>query len=201
MTDLPFLTDGAAPANPAAPPPRKCVRHPWITRGRPGEWTLDLGTGESFFGEREECFRCGKPRADAATVSRVRRASARGFRTSADLAAYLGGQNVDKLGWPWDVQGRGYRIQSKRLADRPSANAMFQLIEAISTDAAMIAAVYYVAPRARLTSGVIVTMLRDWVDYHGWAIPQDARPFHSSGRLLLEMPLPTFRDLHIGSAA
>lgn len=201
MTDLPFLADGAAPANPAAPPPRKCVRHPWITRGRPGEWTLDLGTGESFFGEREECFRCGKPKADAATVSRVRRASARGFRTSADLAAYLGGQNVDKLGWPWDVQGRGYRIQSKRLADRPSAAAMVRLIEAIPYRTDDLRAVYFVPARARLTSGLVVFGLREWVDQHGWEIPQDARPFHTAGHLLLEMPLPTFRDLHIGSAA
>lgn len=190
LDDLPFTTDGAAPANPAAPGPRKCYRHAWY------ELSARDGYPESEWGT--VCMRCGKRKADAAIVSRVRRASARGFRTSADLAAYLGGQNVDKLGWPWDVQGRGYRIQSKRLADRPSAAALARLIEAIPVDAETIRAVFYVGPRARLTSGLVTVNLRDWADWHDWLIPQDARPFHTAGRLLLEMPLPTFRDIHIG---
>ena len=193
LDDLPFSTDGAAPANPAAPGPRKCYRHQW----REFATDFDLTTLESS-GSEMRCARCGKVKADAAIVSRVRRASARGFRTSADLAAYLGGQNVDKLGWPWDVQGRGYRIQSKRLADRPSAAALARLIEAIPVDAETIRAVFYVGPRARLTSGLVTVNLRDWADWHDWLIPQDARPFHTAGRLLLEMPLPTFRDIHIG---
>ena len=198
MTDsLPFLTDGAAPANPGAPAPRKCYRHDWQPYMPEGGVIIPI----SIKPLPERCARCGKRKADAATVSRVRRASARGFRTSADLAAYLGGQNVDKLGWPWDVQGRGYRIQSKRLADRPSAAAMVRLIEAIPYRTDDLRAVYFVPARARLTSGLVVFGLREWVDQHGWEIPQDARPFHTAGHLLLEMPLPTFRDLHIGSAA
>ena len=180
LDDLPFITDGADPSRPERAP-AKCRRH-------------DYGQTGIF----DTCARCGKVKADAAIVSRVRRASARGFRTSADLAAYLGGQNVDKLGWPWDVQGRGYRIQSKRLADRPSAAALARLIEAIPVDAETIRAVFYVGPRARLTSGLVTVNLRDWADWHDWLIPQDARPFHTAGRLLLEMPLPTFRDIHIG---
>ena len=198
LDDLPFTTDGAAPANPAAPGPRKCYRHDWReNRGHP---YTDAAGAEYAPGDLlgYVCARCGKVKADAAVVSRVRRASARGFRTSADLAAYLGGQNVDKLGWPWDVQGRGYRIQSKRLADRPSAAALARLIEAIPVDAETIRAVFYVGPRARLTSGLVTVNLRDWADWHDWLIPQDARPFHTAGRLLLEMPLPTFRDIHIG---
>ena len=187
LDDLPFSTDGAAPANPAAPGPRKCYRHDWRAES--------IAVNDQHV---ETCARCGKVKADAAIVSRVRRASARGFRTSADLAAYLGGQNVDKLGWPWDVQGRGYRIQSKRLAVRPSAAALARLIEAIPVDAETIRAVFYVGPRARLTSGLVTVNLRDWADGHDWLIPQDARPFHTAGRLLLEMPLPTFRDIHIG---
>lgn len=193
--DLPFHYPDAAPANAAAPQPRKCRRHDWT----PIKGTPDCDVLPAHV--HEACARCGKRKADAATVSRVRRASARGFRTSADLAAYLGGQNVDKLGWPWDVQGRGYRIQSKRLADRPSARAFVAILEAIPYRADDLRAAYYVPPRARLASGLVIVSMPEWVDQHGWAIPPDARPFHGAGHLLLEMPLPTFRDLHIGRPA
>lgn len=188
MTDLPFDYPDAASANPAAPQPRKCRRHDWGLR------VIDHGTVEA-------CFRCSRVKADIATVSRVRRASARGFRTSADLAKYLGGQNVDKLGWPWDVQGTGYRIQSKRLADRPSLRAMVALLEAIPFRNDTLRAVFYVPPRARLTSGLVICWLREWVDWHNWAVPQEARIVHGAAGTLLELPLPVFRDAHIGVAA
>ena len=214
MTDLPFLTDGAAPANPAASGPRKCYRHQWESLPREfrrglrctkcrQDWTyVDLWQTDYVCGNCSAplsdtaCARCGKAKAPAATVSRVRRASARGFRTSADLAAYLGGQNVDKLGWPWDVQGRGYRIQSKRLADRPGPREMFRLLDAIPYRADELGAVYYVAPRKRLTSGVVITIASEWQAWH-WT-PEDACVITGGPVNLLEMPLPTFRDLHIG---
>lgn len=187
MTNLPFDYADAAPANPAAPQPRKCRRHDWGLR------VIDHETVEA-------CFRCGKVKADIAIVSRVRRASLRGFRTSADLAKYLGGQNVDKLGWPWDVQGTGYRIQSKRLAERPGHRAMVALIEAIPFRNDALRAVFYVPPKARLTSGLVICGLKEWVEWHNWAIPQDARIAHGAAGPLVELPLPIFRDMHIGEA-
>lgn len=192
MTDLPFLTDGAAPANPAAPAPRKCYRHDWHEVD-----TIQVtDASEVIQLYRTECRRCGKPKAPAATVSRVRRASARGFRTSADLAAYLGGQNVDRLGWPWDVQGQGYRVQSKRDQVTRGHVAYARLIDAIPVGGDYLRGVYHVPPRKRLESGVVVVRAIEWMAWHGTPFPD--LPGVRAGAYLLEMPLPTFRDLHIG---
>lgn len=133
-------------------------------------------------------------------ATRNRRNRARGKSTSAELARYLGGQNVEGMLWPWDVQGQGYRVQSKRDRTGRSPRMVRRLIEAITLGPeGGVRAAYLVVPRVRLTSGRIFVLLSEWVDWHGWELPEGS--LAHAGTPLLAMPLPVFRDLHVATPA
>lgn len=131
-----------------------------------------------------------------------RRNKANGRRTSADLAAYLGGRNVELLGLPWDVEARGARIQSKREKTPLGFARAVRLLDYIGPGDHL-AVLFWVGAGQRLTSGRTFALLADWVGEHGFTVPPEARVHNTGGRLLLELPLPVFRDHHIaeGNAA
>ncbi|HEX5466701.1 MAG TPA: hypothetical protein VFW92_08530 [Candidatus Limnocylindrales bacterium] len=176
-----------------APTPRR-HRHDWVRCGPDYEPESYYGHPEDF--GRDRCHICLLWR-DPARSRRGRTSRNRGNRTSRDLAAYLGGRNVEALKVPWDVEGPGYRIQSKRLADRPSASERARLLEAIDHRADDLRAVYIAAPRQRIASGTVSAYLADWVAWHGWDAPPGLSVVRGSG-WLLELSLSLFRDLHIG---
>jgi hypothetical protein len=139
-----------------------------------------------------KCARCGTDRNP--TVSRTNRNNRkRGNRTSHDLAAYLGGRNVEALKEPWDVEACGARIQSKRLVQRPSLNAIVGLIEYIDAGPAL-RALYWVGAGQRVSSGRIYVLLPELVGEHGWT-PPDGAVVHVGRAYVLEIPVAAFRDL------
>lgn len=139
------------------------------------------------------------PNPDPAIQRRNRRNKANGRGTSRDLAAYLGGRNVELLGLPWDVEAGGFLIQSKRDAEGMGPRRVLRLLAAIGARND-VAAVFHVAPRARLTSGRLWLRLAEWVAEHGWSLPPDAQ-LVNAGEPLIALPLATFRDLHLGRTA
>lgn len=185
LASLPFLTDAAAPPTANGGASRRCRRHEW------GDGQLTIA------GTNRACLRCGAIR-DEAKSRTNRNNRKRGNRTSHDLAAYLGGRDVEPLKLPWDVEARGCRIQSKRLADRPSRAAIEGLLDYIRRHGgAELPAYFDIRPAQRLTSGRIFVTYRDWVAWHGWPMPTGA-DLLTSGEALLVLPLPIFRDLHVG---
>jgi hypothetical protein len=141
--------------------------------------------------------RRAKPVPDPARQRLNRTNRTRGKRTSHELADYLSGQDVETLGWPWDAQGYGWRLQSKRLAVSPGAGARIAYIEAIPFGAGYLRGFYHVGPRQRLASGTVTVSLREWVEWHGWDAPEGAVVWARAGAYLLLLPLPTFRDMHV----
>jgi hypothetical protein len=135
---------------------------------------------------------------DPLIVRRNRGNKNRGKATSRELASYLGWQNVEGMLWPWDVQGPGGRLQSKRDARGRSRTMVLALIEAI-TPGDWLRGVFIVAPRQRLASGTVTLLLEEWVAWHGWKLPADA-VLVNAGRPLLSLPLATFRDWRAGEA-
>jgi hypothetical protein len=146
--------------------------------------------GPSFTGA---AGRRAKPAPDPERQRRNRNNRKRGKSTSRDLADYLGWQNVEGLNWPWDIQGPGGRIQSKRELRNYGPAAALALIEYIPSGD-YLRGLFYVAPRARLTSGEVICRLEDWVNWHGWA-PMGA-VVAAPGAWLVRLPLPLFRDVH-----
>lgn len=145
----------------------------------------------------EVCRMCKAVR-DEAITRRNRRNKANGRGTSRDLAAYLGGRNVELLGLAWDVEAGGCCIQSKRDAQPCGPVRALGLVDYVASRCGMsVPVLFHVAPRARLTSGRVWMRLEQWVREHGWQLPPDAR-LHTPGPLM-EVPLSTFRDWHIGS--
>lgn len=135
------------------------------------------------------------PNPDPVWQRRTRNNRNRGKGTSKDLAEYLGGQNVESLNWPWDVQGRTWRIQSKRDQANRNARSLYALISAI-TAGDYLRAVYHVYPAKRLTSGLITCEMREWVAWHGWTVPTGSVLISADGAPLVVMTLPVFKDLH-----
>lgn len=128
-------------------------------------------------------------------AARNRRNRARGKSTSAELAKYLGGQNVEGMLWKHDVQGDGFRLQSKRDSIGRSPAMMARLIESIDYGKGWLRGLYLVTPGKRLTSGIVVVGLREWTEWHGWDLPE-GRLLHA-GAPLLVIALPVFRDVHV----
>ena len=179
--------------NPASTPTpnvttrRKCRRHEWIV-------CADVHGGEPC-GTPPTCLRCGAVRNPV--VSRTNRNNRkRGNRTSHDLAAYLGGRNVEALKLPWDVEACGARIQSKRLKVRPSIWEIVKLITYIDAGPNL-RALYWVGAGQRVASGYIFVLLREWVAEHGWSSPASAVVITASPptEFVLELPVAAFRDL------
>ncbi len=143
-------------------------------------------------------LRCVRPDCGAVyrrdLVRRGRNSGKRGRRTSHDLAEYLGGVDVERKNLPWDVEACGARIQSKRLAVRPSLAHICQLIDYMSGDTSL-RAVYYVGARQHLTSGSIFCLLEDWISEHGWKLPESHIHLEPSGTALIEMSPRTFLDI------
>ena len=133
------------------------------------------------------------PNPDPAIVDRNRRNRRRGNRTSHDLAAYLGGRNVEALKLPHDVEACGARIQSKRLAQRPSLNAIVALIEYIDAGPSL-RALYWVGAGQRVSSGRVFLLLPELVGEHGWT-PPDGAVVHVGRAYVLELPASAFREL------
>jgi hypothetical protein len=131
------------------------------------------------------------------TVSHINRNNRkRGNRTSHDLATYLVGRNVEALKEPWDVEACGARIQSKRLAQRPSIAAIVGLIEYIPMDAYKCRALYWVGAGQRVSSGRIFMLEEEWIDEYGWrATPPDGAVVHVGRAYILELPVATFREI------
>ena len=132
------------------------------------------------------------PNPDAAIAKRNKRNRQRGNRTSASLAKYLGGRNVEALKEPWDVEGDGWRIQSKRLARAIGPAETLRLITAIP-DGPWLRGLYHVGPRQRLASGTVFVLYIEWREWHGdldWTGPD------GDAQALLAIPLPLFRDIH-----
>ncbi len=181
VTDLDYLDGLFTPsAEIVVPTPRRCFRH---------QWAVSIGDANA----NPACARCGKPR-DAAIVRRNRTNRQRGKSTSAELARYLGCQNVEGMNWKWDIQSPAFRLQSKRDATGRSAATVLALIEAI-TPGDYLRGLYRVAPRQRLASGSVTALLREWVAERGWALPTEARLVNAAGTALLELGLAEFREL------
>ena len=191
MTDLAALPWSGAdsPATVNVTTRRKCRRH---------EWTMDDGLNAvpplpwSANGPYTICLRCGTVR-DPVVQRRNRGNRQRGNRTSLDLARYLGGRNVEALKLPHDVEACGARIQSKRLAQRPSLNAIVALIEYIDAGPSL-RALYWVGAGQRVSSGRVFLLLPELVGEHGWT-PPDGAVVHVGRAYVLEMPVVAFRDL------
>lgn len=145
----------------------------------------------------------GRPapkRAPDPTIARRNRNNRkRGKNTSRDLADYLGDdwQNVEGMGWPWDVQSPAARVQSKREALVRGPFALHALL-AYMPAGHHLRLVYTVAPRARLTSGRVTALLKEWVEWYGWDLPANHRlssaTVDGQGVALVHMALPTFAD-------
>ena len=171
---------------------RKCRRHVWVS----DNVARSRADGTPFSTE-PFCMSCGAVR-NPVVQRRNRGNRQRGNRTSHDLAAYLGGRNVEALKEPWDVEACGARIQSKRLAQRPSVNAIVGLIEYIGAGPAL-RALYWVGAGQRVASGRIYVLLPELVGEHGWT-PPDGAVVHVGRAYVLEMPVSVFRDLRGGGA-
>ena len=183
IDDLPFTVMGTASATRNGGSTRKCRRHEWIPLvpfNTPGLVPQDI------------CARCNAARNP--TITRTNRNNRkRGNRTSHDLAAYLGGRNVEALKEPWDVEACGARIQSKRLAARPSLNAIVGLIEYIDAGPSL-RALYWVGAGQRVSSGRVFLLLPELVGEHGWT-PPDGAVVHVGRAYILELPVSAFRDV------
>ena len=166
---------------------RKCRRHEW-------EWTEWAGDQSRVLEMVEWCKSCHRVRNPA--VSRTNRNNRkRGNRTSLDLAVYLGGRNVEALKEPWDVEACGARIQSKRLAQRPSIAAIVGLIEYIDAGPAL-RALYWVGAGQRVASGRCYFLLEEWIGEHGWLAPETGAVVHVSRfAYVLELPVAAFREI------
>ena len=184
MTDLdalPFLYPSEPTVNVTTR--RKCRRHEW-------RWEGSAIGAPGLVVER--CSHCERLRNPA--VSRTNRNNRkRGNRTSHDLAAYLGGRNVEALKLPHDVEACGARIQSKRLAQRPSLSAIVGLIEYIGVGPSL-RALYWVGAGQRVSSGRVFMLLPELVGEHGWT-PPDGAVVHVGRAYILELPVSAFRDL------
>ena len=134
---------------------------------------------------------------DPVVAKRNKRNRKRGNRTSADLAKYLGGWNVEGAQLPWDVETKGARIQSKREAANMTANRALGLLQYIDASQAL-RVLFHVAPRQRLASGTVYCLYREWVGWYGWTTPPHSWLVATKGEPLIAMPLPTFRDIHVG---
>jgi hypothetical protein len=179
MTDLADLDlmDATTPPNPAAKA-RTC-RHP---RDRRVLLPIDNIT---------RCGSCGHT-FDPAVARRNNRNRNRGRSTSRELAEYLGWQNVEAAGWPWDVQANHGRIQSKRDQTGAGPGRVRRLIEAIGPGD-WIRGVYHVEPGRRLTSGSVSVLLREWQGRYGWEVPDgDVTVDIAGNEWLLRLPLPLF---------
>ena len=177
LDDLPW-TDASTPTRNGARG-AKCRRHVWVVN-------MHAGMEETI------CDRCGVEENPA--VSRRNRLNRnRGNRTSHDLAAYLGGRNVEALKLPHDVEACGARIQSKRLAQRPSLNAIVGLIEYIDAGPSL-RALYWVGAGQRVSSGRVFLLLPELVGEHGWT-PPDGAVVHVGRAYILELPVSAFREL------
>ena len=183
MTDLPW-SGADSPATVNVTTRRKCRRHEWAT--------LTVDVSPFHLPGFDRCVRCGAVR-NPVVQRRNRGNRQRGNRTSHDLAAYLGGRNVEALKEPWDVEACGARIQSKRLAQRPSVNAIVGLIEYIDAGPAL-RALYWVGAGQRVASGRIYVLLPEFVGEHGW-LPPGGAVVHVGRAYVLEMPVAAFRDL------
>ena len=137
------------------------------------------------------------PNPDPVIADRNRRNRKRGNRTSHDLAAYLGGRNVEALKLPWDVEAAGARIQSKRLKARPSVAEIVKLVAYIDAGPSL-RALYWVGAGQRVASGHVFVLLREWVGEHGWAGPSGAS-FLSAGEIVIELPVALFREMRGGT--
>lgn len=126
----------------------------------------------------------------------------RGKGTSKDLARYLGPdwQNVETLNWPWDVQGPGGRIQSKRDLGGYGPVAALRVITTIP-EGDWLRALYYVAPARRLASGEMTVLLDEWVQQHGWTPPAYGVVLRTPTDWLLRLPIALFRDVHCAQLA
>lgn len=169
------------------------------------DWQLDEYLAEADYGKsrvlsaREKCLRCGRVK-NPERIRLNRANKNRGKGTSRDLAAYLEAQNVEGMNWPWDVQHPAFRLQSKREARPHSLAAQFDLITRIPAGN-FLRGLFYVAPRARLTSGIVTMLLEEWVAERGWFLPAGARLSNAAGAALLTLTLPEFADLCVGRPA
>lgn len=117
LADLPFIHDDGRLPN-GAKGRGKCRRHSWITRGAPGQTTFDLGTGETFFGERTECFRC-EARRDPAASRRGRSSDRLGKDQERRIERVYGPRKVGEYGDAVDHLGRDFKWQSKATRSLP----------------------------------------------------------------------------------
>ena len=151
--------------NLGAPAPRTAHRHRWITRGVPDQWTTDLGAGVTWFGERTECFPCGKVK-DPATSRRGKNNRLRGNAAELVVARNVGGRKVGPLGHPWDVEMPGYaRLQVRKLETPPSLRKIIEAINAIGGGAEMPGYIWIEPGRGG--ERLIVFRLRDFAERHG----------------------------------
>jgi len=139
--------------------------------------------------------RRAKPEPDPVRQRRNKNNRKRGNRTSHDLAVYLGGRNVEALKEPWDVEACGSRIQSKRLASRPSLAAIIALLFRITVHADELRAVFYIGSNQRLASGRIFLLLDEWVEEHSWHAPDGSVLHVTNGTYVLELPVAVFREV------
>lgn len=173
MTDDLGWPTPLTPANPAAPASRKCSRHLW-----------DAGV----------CARCDRVK-DETVAKRNKNNKSRGGREEATIAMLIGGRKVGPMGWPWDVETNSCRLQVKKLAERPSLNAIGDLILAIPfrTDSLRGFVWSKAGGRGKRTERQVYVVRNEWVEWHGYEFSDSLR--------LISMDIQGFVDIHCEQVA
>jgi len=165
LDDLPFDVD--SPATPTgAKGAKPCSRHRWTH--------LVIAEGVSLNGTRGpvDDYRCpcGALR-DPAASRRGRTNRSRGNRAELDVARSIpGGRKMGPLGLPWDVEVGTYaRLQCKKLATRPSSNAIRKLIEAIPATGDRLRGFVWVeaAGQGKRGQRLVWFLAREFAAWHG----------------------------------
>lgn len=175
MTDLPFVPFAY----------EEPVERPALARPKPHRHRW-LG---------ETCATCGRTY-DRAAAKRGRTNRSRGNREELTVARLVGGRKVGPMGWPWDVEGDGFRLQVKKLAERPSINAIALLIQDIPYRSDSLRGFVWVTAsgQGRRASRVVYVSNREWIEWHGVSSPG------YPGADLLMMSLEDFTELHCREA-
>lgn len=182
MTDLPFLTDDAAPAM-LAPAPARKHRHVWgaaygeievpvidgtatlpdgpiVTGLPPGVFIVPVPRPGVF-----ACSRCGAIRSEA-HARRGRNNRKRGGAAELSSARLIGGRKVGPLGHPWDVEMPGYaRLQVRKYATPQGLRKIAAELARIGSGAEMPGYIWLEPGRGG--EQLIVFRLRDFAERHG----------------------------------
>jgi hypothetical protein len=160
MARLPMHHPDESPATRNGAAGRKpCRRHEW-----------DIADGGGDLPPVYQCVHCSALR-DPAASRRGRTNRSRGNRAELDVARSIpGGRKMGPLGLPWDVEVGTYaRLQCKKLATRPSSNAIRKLIEAIPATGDRLRGFVWVeaAGQGKRGQRLVWFLAREFAAWHG----------------------------------